>query len=75
MEIFEVKFTNCVYESAYATISTHKTNKGAYKTLNKFLNETYKDWQDNRTLYGKLQRGEKCFDMCRYYIKKTILLD
>jgi len=33
-EIFEFLYTTCIYESAYATMSLHRTKKGAYKAMN-----------------------------------------
>ncbi len=53
MKIYEFLHCSCVFESAYATISMHKTKAGAWKAMNKWLNERYwKEW-DFRMKVGK----------------------
>lgn len=52
MKIYEACYCDCIYESSYATISIHKTKKGARKALSNFLRkerarhqEMYKDYE------------------------------
>lgn len=40
-EVFAFMYTHCIYESAMATMSLHLTKKGAYKAMNKFLNDRF----------------------------------
>lgn len=42
--IYEVLFTDSIYESAYATMSLHRTIKGAYEGLKKVLMNQYNEW-------------------------------
>jgi len=52
-QVFEFIYTDCIYESAMATISLHRTKKGAYKAMREFLETGYADWRDEGILYGK----------------------
>lgn len=52
-EVFEFVYTDCIYESAMATMSLHRTKKGAYKAMREFLETEYAKWYDMRILYGK----------------------
>ena len=40
-EVFEFVYTGCIYESAMATLSLHRTKKGAYKAMREFLETEY----------------------------------
>jgi len=51
--IYEFVYTDCVYESAMTTISVHRTKRGAYKAMRKFITDRYMDWYDERIIYGK----------------------
>ena len=51
--IYEFRYTDCIYESGYYTISVHKTLKGAYKAMRKFLTNSYMEWYNERITYGK----------------------
>jgi len=53
MVIYEFTYTDCIYESAAATLSLHRTKLGAYKAMRKFLNESYMEWYNERIKYGK----------------------
>jgi hypothetical protein len=53
MEIYEFLHTDCIYESAYRTVSVHRTKKGAYKAMRAFLEREYTEWRDNNILLGK----------------------
>lgn len=53
MKLYEFLYCSCVFESGYRTISVHKTKRGAYKAMNKWLNDKYwKEW-DLRMKLGK----------------------
>jgi hypothetical protein len=53
MKIYEFLYCSSVFESAYASISLHKTKRGAWKAMNKWLNERYwREW-DIRMKIGK----------------------
>lgn len=56
MEIYEFVYTSCIYESAMATLSLHKTKVGAYKAMREFLLTDYTQWYDQRIMYGKGDR-------------------
>ncbi len=43
----------CIHESAAYPVSLHKTKKGAYKAMNKWLNDTFNEKYSDRLLYGK----------------------
>ena len=51
--VFIFGFQPCIYESAMAAMSIHKTKVGAYKAMRKYLMEEYAKWYDMRMLYGK----------------------
>lgn len=51
--IYKFIFCPCKYESAYATLSIHRTLKGAYRAMNKHLNDNYMKWYNERITYGK----------------------
>ena len=54
-EVFEFVYTDCIYESAMATLSLHKTKKGAYKAMREFLETEYAQWREDGIRYGKQQ--------------------
>ena len=39
MKVYEARYCPCIHESAYSTISTHRTEKGARSALAKYVNE------------------------------------
>jgi len=53
MELYEFIYTDCIYESAIATMSLHLTKKGAYKAMREFLETGYMQWYNERIIYGK----------------------
>lgn len=53
MLIYQFLYCGCIHESSYATISVHKSKLGAYKAMNKYLNEQYNNWYNDRIIYGK----------------------
>ncbi len=72
MEIYLVKYCPFIYESAYATLSIHRTLKGAYKAHKAFLESKYSEWYD----YGKSYRiSIKFMKGQESYIRKEMLQD
>ena len=59
--VYSVLFTDCIYESAYATMSLHKTKQGAVEAMMKLKIETF---------YGKYPHD---FNGFRY--GKQVILD
>ena len=53
MEVYLFMFNPCIHESASFPISIHKTKKGAYKAMNKWINDLFMDWWNDWQLYGK----------------------
>ncbi len=51
--IYEALYCDCVHESSYATLSVHKTKKGAYTAMKQHKVNTYLRWYNDRILYGK----------------------
>lgn len=43
MIVYAFKFTDCIYESAYATVSLHTTKLGAYKAMRKDKLDLWKE--------------------------------
>ena len=52
-EVYELIYTDCIHDSAYSTMSTHKTKKGAYVTMRKFLIDGYNEWREEGIKDGK----------------------
>ena len=52
-KVYSFQYTYCIYESAFATISLHKTAKGAYNAMKKHILKEYKDWREEGIRYGK----------------------
>ena len=72
--VYEFLYNDCIHESSYAIISTHKTLKGAYNAMRKFIYGSYLEWNDERIRFGK-SKGEKPFYAERWRINKKELLD
>jgi hypothetical protein len=53
IKLFQFIHNPCIHESAYTTISTHRTKKGAWKSMNKFLNDRFNEEYNFRNMYGK----------------------
>lgn len=47
MKIYEALYCCCIHESAYATISLHKTKKGAEKAVREHKKLIKKEWDDS----------------------------
>lgn len=54
MIIFELLYCDCVYESAHATLSLHKTKVGAYKAMRKHKLQAFEQWDKERREWGRL---------------------
>jgi hypothetical protein len=52
-EVYEFTYTDCVFESAMATMSLHRTKKGAYKAMRAFLETEYAEWREDGIRHGK----------------------
>lgn len=55
MKAYQFLFCDCIYESSFATMSLHRTKKGAYKAMNKFLNDRFSTELDERIKFGKFK--------------------
>ena len=53
MKAYQFLHTSCIWESAYRTVSTHMTIKGAYNAMRQFIEKEYLEWRENGILYGK----------------------
>ncbi len=45
--VYEFLYNPCIHESTSCTMSIHRTKKGAYKALRKFLLEKYDEWYNS----------------------------
>jgi hypothetical protein len=61
MKIYAFQWTSCVYESAFFTVSLHKTRLGAYKAMRGMLLE---EWESN---FKIRIHGEKLEADTRYF--------
>ncbi len=52
-KIWAFQYTHCIYESAFETISLHKTPKGAYNAMKKHILKEYEEWRESGLRYGK----------------------
>ncbi len=52
-KIYEFIYNDCIYEGGWVTMSIHRTKKGAYKAMRRFLIDSYMDWYNERMFYGK----------------------
>lgn len=62
MVVYKFLYCSCIYESSFATVSIHKSKKGAYKAMRKFILDEYTSWYDNRIKYGKF----KCLGISKF---------
>ena len=60
--VYEFLYSDCIYESAMATISLHKTKKGAYKAMNKHLNDLFNKKRNERLQCGTNQFINSIYD-------------
>ena len=52
-KVWSFQYTYCVYESDFATISLHKTAKGAYNAMKKHILNEYEEWRESGLRHGK----------------------
>ena len=71
--LYEFLFTDCIYESAHAAMSTHRTKEGAYKAMRAYITELYNDWRDESLMYGRSL--DKPFTASNWRINKIKLID
>ena len=57
MKIYAFIYNFDIFESSPETISLHKTKKGAFKAMNKFINNVFQEIRNNSLTYGK--RGDE----------------
>ena len=73
---YEFLYSDCVMESAYETMSLHKTKAGAYKAMRKFIVDEYNKWYDDRILNGISKRfNNKFAPFCAWCISSIELED
>ena len=53
MTLYTFLFCDCIHESAFATMSIHLTKTGAYRAMNKYLNDSFNERRNYQ------MRGEK----------------
>jgi hypothetical protein len=52
-KIYSFQYCECIHESAFETISIHKTVKGAYSAMRKYILKEYNQWREDGLKYGK----------------------
>ncbi len=52
MILYQFRYLYCIYEGSWNTVSIHKTKKGAYMAMRKFLLDRYQDWDKVRRAIG-----------------------
>lgn len=53
MIVYQFIYCSCIYESGWDTVSLHKTKLGAYRAMNKYLNDWFTKEFDKRIKVGK----------------------
>lgn len=43
--VYEFLYCGCIYESSYATMSVHKTIRGAYNAMKAHRLKTFNEWR------------------------------
>lgn len=56
MEIYAFEYTECVYESSLKPISLHKTKKGAYEAMKKFVSQEYEYYRSSSVKLGQFEK-------------------
>jgi hypothetical protein len=75
-EVYEFLYTDNIHESAMATMSLHRTKKGAYKAMRAFLESKYAEWYDERILKGKDKDWVDKFGLhCAWAIQPIMLYE
>lgn len=65
MIVYSVLYTSCIYESAYYTVSLHKTKKGAFIARQNLIKRKYNEWYEDRIMYGKSDFKFMEFEDCK----------
>jgi hypothetical protein len=60
--IYEFLFNDCIYESSPRTVSIHRTKKGAYKAMNKYINDYFNKERDCAILGGHKYEFRNLYD-------------
>jgi len=59
--VYSVLICDCIFESSFATVSLHRTKRGAVKAMNRLKKEYFYDYpfyDYMRLRYGKQEIGE-----------------
>jgi len=76
--IFEFLYNDCIHESAFATVSTHRTKKGAEMAMAFHKNEAKEEWdKDNKELKeaGLEPYKSEFGEHESWHVRETKLLD
>ena len=74
-QIFVFMYNHCIYESAMAVMSCHRTKVGAYKSMNTYLNDRFNEERENQIRYGKNDRLDDLFSDERWQVKPMQVID
>lgn len=59
-KLYAFMYTSCIFESAYGTVSLHRSKRSAFKAMNKFLNTEWYNAYDEYLQHGKgMNRKDK----------------
>lgn len=70
MIIYAFCYTSCVYESAHAPVSLHKTKAGAYRAMKRFLFEQIENAYASQNAYGNRYWSKSPLDHCGWSIQE-----
>ena len=71
-EVYVFMYCDCIYESAYFPKSIHRTKKGAFKAMNRYLNDRFLEHRRIESTHGK--DFFKCF-VNQGWVVKTYKLE
>lgn len=74
MKVYAFKHTSCIYESAHAVVSLHRTKRGAFKAMVRFMNQRWQDNRDEGLMYG-LSRGLDSLQHEAWCIREMEVID
>ena len=74
-KVYQFLYCDCIYESSHLTMSLHKTKKGAYQAMRKYIIKNYTDWYDERILWGKDRKSSIKFGTHENWCVKEITLE
>lgn len=55
-------YTDCIYENSMKTMSLHRTKRGAYNAMNKYLNDRFTEERNLHIKYGKHTTFDHVFE-------------